>query len=168
MVPVNPTFVVPCDCNYLLVLIYSKHCKNMNLAETIYCSQYYEIKKNGKDPAKGRTNGTVLVAAMILLLLVSVIVVYNVYMPGNGMDRLFRGTGISGRSMGKIIGLGGLAALYAILNFTVGSKSSYERMMRQWETMPDEELKATVKKALKIFFSVFLFFIVAMIAAFAK
>lgn len=139
----------------------------MNLIQTIYCSQYYDLKKNGRDHTKGRTNGTLLVAAMMLLILVSVIVLYNVYMPGNGMDRFFRGTGISGRAMGKLLGLGGLAALYALLNFTVGSKSSYNRMIQQWQGLSDEELKNASKTALKVFLTVFVAFIGAMIAAFA-
>ncbi|MCD6011997.1 MAG: hypothetical protein K0Q79_1859 [Flavipsychrobacter sp.] len=139
----------------------------MNLIQTIYCSQYYELKKSGRDYTKGRTNGTVLVAAILLLIIIAVIVPYCVYVPGNGIDRMFRGTGMSGRAMGKILGLGGLALLYGILNFTAGSKSSYDRMIQQWENMSDDELKATVKKAMKIFFVAFGLFLIAMIAAFA-
>lgn len=138
----------------------------MNVFEAIYCSQYYELKKTGRDPMKGRTNGTIFIAAIVMLVIISVIVLIAHFSPGGSMSRFFRGTGLSGRSTGKILGLGGIAIIGAILHFTIGSKSSYQKMIARWEQLPDDVLKGSGKKALITFGVVFVIFLLVMFSNF--
>lgn len=132
----------------------------MNWLETIYCSQYYELKTTNRDPMKGRNNGTVLAAAILMLVIISAIVLYCRLSPGNPIDHLFRGSHLSGRSIGKIIGLVGLGAIYGILYLTFGSPASYDKLVKKWETLPAETLARTKKTSLIIFGVAFVAFLI--------
>jgi hypothetical protein len=138
----------------------------MNYIETIYCSQYYELKKMGKDPMKGRLNATLLTAAMILLLLICVGVIVDHTASRPVISRFFLhgiGKGMSGRSLGKIIALVGMASIGGLLYVTYGSEARYKRMIEEWDQLPDEVLKKTPIRALKIFGVVFGAFLLVMI-----
>ncbi len=141
----------------------------MSIIETIYCSQYYELKKMGKDPMKGRINGTLLSATIILLSLATLFVVFNYFSHSHWLSHYFRGHlegGMTGRSTGKILGLLGLLIVGGILNFTYGSKERYQRMIMDWEQMSEDVLQQTIKRSLKIFGVVFGSFLLVMILNF--
>lgn len=139
----------------------------MNLIETIYCSQYYELKKSARDPLKGRLNGTLLSATILILAIISGCVILNKVLPGHFLSHFFSGaeeTGLSGKSMGKVLGALALLIIGGLLNFTIGSKTNYEKKIMTWERMPEHELEGTIKTSLKIFgftFGVFLLIILA-------
>ncbi|CAN5450836.1 hypothetical protein BH09BAC6_BH09BAC6_35860 [soil metagenome] len=138
----------------------------MNFFETIYCSQYYELRKSGRDPQKGRLNGTLLSATILILGIVSAAVIMNKILPGYFSSHFFSDaaeTGFSGKAMGKVLGALALLIFGGLLNFTIGSKTNYERMMLKWEWLPEHELEKTIKTSLKIFgitFGIFLLIIV--------
>src|SRR3569833_1059960 len=94
-------------CDHWLVGI-ALSCKkalfHMNLIETIYCSQYYEFKKSGRDPQKGRLNGTLLSAVIIILGGVGVFLVFNKFIGSHLVSGLSSG-GFSGKFIGKMVGL---------------------------------------------------------------
>jgi hypothetical protein len=136
----------------------------MNFIETIYCSQYYELKKSGRDPRKARLNGTLLSAAVILLGGAALVVVINHFTPGRFFQS-FSGhmEGVaSGKAIGRLLGLFGILVVGGILNFTYGSQARYERMMAEWEQLPEHVVAGTLKKSLKIFFIAFGAFLAVM------
>ena len=138
----------------------------MTLIETIYCSQYYELKKTGRDPMKGRLNATLLTAAMILLLLVCVGFIVDHAASRPIISRFFIhgiGAGFSGRFIGKMVALLGMASIGGVLHITYGSEAHYRKMIAEWEQLPDDVLNKTPVKALKIFGVVFGAFLLVML-----
>jgi hypothetical protein len=134
----------------------------VNFIETIYCSQYYELKKSGRDPMKGRLNGTLLNATVLILSIVSIIALFHKYVPGHYFAHLswqVSNSSISGKFAGKVLGFLALLLIGGILHFTVGSETNYVKMMERWEKLPEDVLGQTVKSALKIFGIVFVFFL---------
>ncbi len=134
----------------------------MNWIETVYCSQYYELKQNGRNPAKARLNGTLLTAVILLL---AVVVLFK--LSGKLFPRHIQGNSLllnlSGKTIGKIAGMAALLLVYGILSVTIGSKSRYQKMITHWEQLPDEVLKATIKKSLILFVVVFVSFLIAVL-----
>ena len=131
----------------------------MNLIETIYCSQYYELKKSGRDPQKGRLNGTLLSAVMIILAMVGIGLAANKFTGSHWLSGL-SSVGFSGKFIGRILAIVLLLVIGSTLNFTYGSRQNYNKMMQRWEQLPVEVLEQTVKTALKIFGIVFGVFLV--------
>jgi hypothetical protein len=129
----------------------------MNWIETVYCSQYYELKQNGRDPMKARLNGTLLTAIMILLALVVLLKMTGKFIPWHLPEESV----LTGKTIGKLVALAGLLLVGSLLNFTIGSEKSYRKMMAGWEQLPDEVLKATIKRSLVYFMIVFAAFLFA-------
>ena len=138
----------------------------MKLLETIYCSQYYELKKMGKDPMKARLNGTLLSAVVILLLLMPFILIVNHYFPHNFIYRFLsyinNGMG-GGKFAGKVLGLACLAIIAGLLYLTIGSKKNYESKMVEWSMLPETVLQKSLKTSLVIFFCSFAFFVLVIV-----
>lgn len=137
----------------------------MNLIETIYCSQYYELKKSGRDPQKGRLNGTLLSATIIILATVGIGLAANRFMGSHLLSGL-TSAGFSGKFIGRILGLVLLVVVGGALSKTYGSQANYNKMMLRWEQLPVDVLEQTVKSALKIFgitFGVFLVLVVIVV-----
>lgn len=141
----------------------------MNFIETIYCSQYHELKKTGRDPLKGRTNGTLLNATIILLAIISLLMIISRLSPHMaiaGRISGFFGEYFSGRAIGKVVGALGLLIIGGALHLTVGSKAGYERMIARWEQLPPEEMERTGKRSLMIFGIVFGIFLILFVGSF--
>jgi hypothetical protein len=137
----------------------------MNAIETIYCSQYYELKKSGRDPQKGRLNGTLLSAVIIILAMVGIGLAANKFIGGHLLGGLSN-SGFSGKFIGRIVGLVLLLVVGGTLSFTYGNQQNYNKMIQRWEQLPADVLEQTVKTALKIFGITFgLFLVVIVIVA---
>lgn len=134
----------------------------MNLIETIYCSQYYELKKSGRDPQKGRLNGTLLSAVVIILAMVGIGLAANKFTGSHWLSDL-SSSGLSGKFIGRMVGLVLLVVIGGTLSFTYGSRQNYNKMIQRWEQLPAEVLEQTVKTALKIFGVVFGMFLVVIL-----
>ncbi|MEP6610255.1 MAG: hypothetical protein ABJA76_00160 [Mucilaginibacter sp.] len=134
----------------------------MNLIETIYCSQYYELKKSNRDPQKGRLNGTLLSAVMIILAVVGIGLAANKFTGSHWLNGL-SSSGFSGKFIGRIVALVLLVVIGGTLSFTYGSRQNYNKMMQRWEQLPVEVLEQTIKTALKIFGIVFGVFLVVIV-----
>ena len=76
----------------------------MTFLEALYGSQYYEIHQRGKDGNKGRLNGNVFLAALIVLFILAVLMVCISFVPGfnDSMTKSVRS--VFGYSTGKSIG----------------------------------------------------------------
>ncbi len=122
----------------------------MNIIETIYCSQYYELKKSGRDPQKGRLNGTLLSATVIILAIVGIALVANKFIGSHWLGDL-SSSGFSGKFIGKILAIVLLLVIGGALSLTYGSQANYNKMMLKWEQSPVDVLEQTIQSALKIF-----------------
>ena len=137
----------------------------MNFIETIYCSQYYEMKKSGRDPQKGRLNGTLLSAVVIMLGLVGIVLAANKFIGSHLLNSL-PSLGFSGKFIGRIVAVVLLIAIGGTLRFTIGSQVNYNKKMLEWEQLPVEVLEQTVKSSLKIFGITFGVFLLVMVIGF--
>lgn len=128
----------------------------MNILETIYCSQYYEMRKTGRDPMKGRLNGSLVSAVVLMLYFTTFMILLAHFMPGNSIEHWFRDvTRVlgRGRAAGKLFAVIAIFILFGILWLTYGNKANYERMMARWEQLPEDVLKKTLLRSL-IFFGI--------------
>jgi len=136
----------------------------MRFIEIIYFSQYYELKKTGKDPMKGRLNGTLLSATIIILNLVSLTLLLFKVAPHSDITRsihhAFSGYQGSGRAMGKLLGLLLISVIGGLLWLTIGSEASYKRIAEKYMLLTEEEQKKTIKQSLIIFLFSFALFLV--------
>ncbi|MEO7311962.1 MAG: hypothetical protein ABIX01_16270 [Chitinophagaceae bacterium] len=134
----------------------------MSPIETIFCSQYYELKKGGRDAAKGRLNATILTSVLLMMLLAGFLIILTYFVPHNPIAAFLksatRAVGYS-RWSGKLLGVGCAAILGLIVWLTFGSKTNYERMAVGWDQLPDAVLQKTIRKSLYIFFILFGFFL---------
>ncbi len=135
----------------------------MNIIETIYCSQYYELKKSGRDWQKGRLNGTLLSATVIILAVAGIAIISGKFIGSHLPDGL-SSSGFSGRFIGRVLGLLLLLVVGGTLSLTYGSQANYNKLILKWEQLPADVLEQTIKSALKIFGITFgLFLVVVMI-----
>jgi hypothetical protein len=135
----------------------------MRFLEILYFSQYYELKKSGKDPMKGRLNGTLLSATVLILNIISLWLILLRLAPHSApvhfVQHLFSGYEGSGKFLGKLIGLALLVTIGWALSNTIGSEKSYLRIAEKYELLTDEAQQKTVKQSLGIFFFSFVFFL---------
>ena len=136
----------------------------MNIFSIIYFSQYYELKEKGKDPLKGRLNGTLLSAVVIMLNLVSLGLIVAAVSPHNlfvqKITDFFEGFSGDAKSTGKLLGLLLMIITGGLLWLTIGSKKGYLKIAERYMQLPDELQKKTIKQGLVIFlvsFAIFLF-----------
>src|SRR6185312_16094329 len=105
------------------------------------------LKKAGRDPQKGRLNGTLLSAVIIILGGVGVFLVFNKFI-GSHLFRGLSSGGFSGKFIGKMVGLVLLVIIGGTLSLTYGSQANYNKMMLKWEQLPVDTLEQTVKSAM--------------------
>jgi hypothetical protein len=142
----------------------------MTFLEALYGSQYYEIQQREKDGNKGRLNGNLFLAALIMLLLFAVVMVLISLMPGfeKSLTKSIRhtfGNNISGASIGRLIAIPLLAFIYFAIIYTVGSKKQFAEKVAAFMQYPDEVKK---KANAKLLIPFFLLLIVAVVLAIAK
>lgn len=141
----------------------------MKFIETIYFSQYYELKKSGKDPMKGRLNGTLLSTTVIILNLVSIILVLFRVAPHSSatlfIQHLFAGYEGSGRALGKLVAIALLTVIGGLLWNTIGSEQSYKRIAEKYMQMPEEVQQKTIKQSMLTFLFSFAVFLVLIFTA---
>ncbi|MGC4101110.1 hypothetical protein [Ferruginibacter sp.] len=121
----------------------------MNWIQTIYCSQWYELKQKGRDPMKARLNGTLLTAVMLLLLLAVVVILGRKYIPW----QLPSHTGISGKAVGQVLGLVGIAVVGGVINFTIGSEKNYIQNDSPVGAVAGRGIKSHHQKVAAVFFN---------------
>ena len=140
----------------------------MRILHIIYFSQYYELKKTSKDPQKGRINGTLLSATIIILNLVSIVIILFKVAPNlpfvQWLKNEFTGYEGSDKMLGKLITAVLLIIIGSLLWFTVGSVRSYNKIAEKYLQLPDEIQQRTIKQSLFVFlFSFVLFLILVLI-----
>ena len=136
----------------------------MRFLEIIYFSQYYELKKSGRDPQKGRLNGTLLSATIIILNTASVFIILFKVAPHlsivQWLKDLFTGYEGSGKMAGRFIGAILLIAIGGLLRLTIGSEKSYNKIAEKYLQFPEEVQQKTIKQSLFIFLFSFVLFLI--------
>lgn len=128
----------------------------MTFLEALYGSQYYEIHQKGRDGNKGRLNGNLFLAALIVLLIIAVLMIAISFVPGfnESLTRAVRRVfGYStGRSIGKLLAIPVFAIVYFIILKTVGTEMNFKRKADAFMQYPDEVKKKANAKLLIPFF----------------
>jgi hypothetical protein len=127
----------------------------MNLLQSLYCNQYLELKQQGKESAANK-NGNVIATVSLFCNVVTVLMLLSVlsnffadYM-GDAIRNVFHGS--SGRMVGRLIAIIGLALTFPIVKFTVGKKEYFDKTIATFEALPEAEQKAASKRGLIYFF----------------
>lgn len=135
----------------------------MTFLEALYGSQYYEIHQKGRDGNKGRLNGNLVLSAFIILLLFTIILLMVNFVPGfeksswKFIRNLF-GNGFGGRSIGRLVTIPLLAAIYFICAATVGSRKNFTVLTQKFMQYPDDVKKKASMKMLLPFLLVLMVF----------
>ena len=136
----------------------------MRLLHIIYFSQYYELSRSGRDPQKGRINGTLLSAAIIILNIVSIVLLLFRFAPHSGITYWLRhsvsGYSGEGKALGRLVAAVLMSVISGILWVTSGSKRSYNRIAENYLQLPEESQKKTIKQSLYIFLFSFGLFLI--------
>jgi len=128
----------------------------MTFLEALYGSQYYEIHQKGRDGNKGRLNGNVFLAALIVLFILAVFMVSISFVPGfnESLTKTIRNVfgSISGRSIGKLLAIPVFGIIYLVIIKTVGSEPNFKNKVDSFMQYPDEVKKKANAKILIPFF----------------
>ena len=128
----------------------------MTFLEALYGSQYYEIHQKGRDGNKGRLNGNIFLAVLVILFLFAVLIICISFAPGFNemLTKSIRNVfGYStGKSIGKILAIPLMAIIYFILAKTIGSEENFKKKVKAFMQYPDEIKKKANKKLLIPFF----------------
>lgn len=125
----------------------------MTFFEALYGSQYYEIQQKGRDGNKGRLNGNLVLSAFIILLLFTVLLLMVNFVPGFEKSSLkfirnLFGKNTGGGTIGRLVAIPLLAAIYFICAATVGSKKNFTALTQKYMHYPDEVKKKANMKML--------------------
>ena len=128
----------------------------MTFLESLYGTQYYEIHQKGRDGNKGRLNGNVFLAALIVLFILAVFMISISFVPGfnESLTKSIRGVfgSISGRSIGKLLAIPVFGIIYLVIIKTVGSETNFKNKVDAFMQYPDEVKKKANAKILIPFF----------------
>ena len=126
----------------------------MNIFDGIYCNQYYELKKKGREAEARKYGNAILTIALVLNLLTIFLLLVGIFpdFADSAEDLAKDVFGRSnGRSIGKVIGLIPFVVIYPIVRFIVGSEKRYDKIIERFKKYPDAEQEQISKKALRYF-----------------
>ncbi len=130
----------------------------MTFLQALYGSQYKEIAERGKDGAKGRLNGNLFLSAFIIVILLVIFLLVLKFVPGvnqslsNRIGRVFGYN--SGKTIGKLLAIPLLALIYLAVSRTVGSENNFNRSVKEFYALPEDEQHKANQKLLIPFFAV--------------
>jgi len=122
----------------------------MNLLNAVYCNQYAELKRTNSDTSKGRTNGIILIAAMIIVNLVTLFILFGAlgkFSESTGLNKFAASLG-GGRSAGKLIAIVLFALIGSAVYLVMGKPAYYNALIQKFETLGPAEQKKIEKKGM--------------------
>lgn len=142
----------------------------MNIFQAIYCNQYAELKRNGRDVSKARKNGILLITAMLVLDLFLLMMLINIFADdssiGITIKKLFSQLP-TGRQSGRLIGIVLFVIVVSMVYVTVGRKEYFNKSILRFEALDEPMQKDIEKKAtIFVFGSIGLLFILLMLFLF--
>ena len=123
----------------------------MNVFKALYANQYYELKPKGKASA-ARSNGSRLLGICLAIdfLLLAVIVMAISPDLADAFEDLIKD--IFGRrqsrTVGKVVVLIPFLIFLPLVHFTLGTRSGYDRIIKEFESLSADQQKQPSKKGL--------------------
>jgi Ca2+/Na+ antiporter len=120
-------------------------------------TQYYELKSKGRPTKSAKNTGILLLSVLIILLGVTIFMALYTFgafsITGSG----------SGRATGRLVGIFFLAVIYGSIYQFYGKQEKYEAIIRDYETLSDEEQNEVYKRGMKHFFIAFIVMLVLIV-----
>lgn len=130
----------------------------MTYLQALYGSQYRDLRANGYDGTKARFNGNIFLTAFIVITLFMVLMILVLMFPSidKGLTKLFhQAFGYSsGKTIGKLLAIPLMAVIYWVVINTVGNESNCQRLIEEFNQLPEKEQATAKKKLLVPFFVV--------------
>ncbi len=126
----------------------------MNVFKAVYCNQYYELKPKGKEDS-ARSNGTRLLivstALNIILIVVLAMVISEDFLDAftDLIEDIFGRR--RGRSIGRLVAIVPFIIVLPIVRYTLGTESSYNSTISEFESLSDQDQLVVSKKGLRYF-----------------
>ena len=144
----------------------------MNLFQSIYCNQYAELKRNGRDATKARKNGIILIAAMLVLDVFLFVMLINTFAKdsaaGKSLIKFFEQFG-SGRNTGKLLGALLFFLIIGLVYITIGKQNYFDKTITKFEDLDEARQKRIEQNAtIYVFANIGLLFILLMVSLFAS
>ncbi|MEM6686386.1 MAG: hypothetical protein AAF617_11440 [Bacteroidota bacterium] len=143
----------------------------MNILASIYCNQYFELKKKGKE-ARARYNGTILTTFALVIVLFASYILMITFFPDaeKEVNRFVRKTvgRTSGRMFGKILAGVLMIVSYLSIRYTLGTEKNYQKMIQTFEQLPVSSQEQISKKGLQTFIATIIFIGIALLALLLK
>jgi len=121
----------------------------MNLFDAVICNQYYELVKTGRDGNKALFNGNLLNSACIFLLLLTIfnLTLLNGTASKNFFEHLSSVFGArSGKGLGELMAIPFFAIIYFGVKNTIGTRSRFERLAAEFDTLGETDKKAVFRR----------------------
>lgn len=124
----------------------------MNFFTDLLFTQYYELKSKGRPTKSAKNTGILLLSVLIILLCVTVFMALYAL----GFFKSPDSSGMSGRALGRVVGIGVLALAYGGIYILYGKKEKYDALIKEYEMLSDEQQNEVYKNGMKRFFIAFI------------
>ncbi len=128
----------------------------MTYLQALYGSQHLEITKNGKDGAKGRTNGNIFLSVFIMLVVFVITLGITHFSSSanhemtSGVQKMFPYS--TGKAIGKLLAIPLIAVIYFVVIKTAGTERNYKKLVEEFYQLPESEQSKANQKILIPFF----------------
>ena len=117
---------------------------SVTILQSLFCNQYADLKKSGRDTGKARLNAIILFSAMLLLNAYSLFLLLEFLAPDSqlfrSLERLLKGFG-SGRSAGRLIAILFIALFIPLVFVIAGRRRQFEEAIQKFEGLGTEAQK---------------------------
>ncbi len=114
----------------------------MNTLTSLYCNQYYQLKKNGEDTSSARLRGTVMVSVCLIFNLLTILLLLFFAKKGS-LD------GLGSEVMdliedlpNKLVVAIPFAVILLLVRFTLGTEKFYNKTIAKFEALPPKKQKS--------------------------
>ena len=130
----------------------------MTYLQALYGSQHREITQNGKDGAKGRTNGNIFLSVFIMLTIIVITLAITHFSSSANHEMTLRVQKMfpysTGKAIGKLLAIPLIAVIYFVVIKTVGTETNYKKIIEGFYHLPESEQSKANQKILIPFFIV--------------
>lgn len=133
----------------------------MNIFQCVYCNQYEELVRTGRDGGKAHKNGIIIITVAIVVNIFALAVLLILMGKGGfltGPAHRIADMAGSGKAAGKLIAAVLIVIIGAIVWFTLGRDSYFEKTIYDFNGLPEDlQKRATRTGTIYLFGSVGLF-----------